>query len=551
MKKIALLLAVVMLVSLFAACGSSGDTGSSTPSNSGSSTPAAGGEDLANTLVFNLSADPKTVDPTLNSAVDGSHIINNTFEGLYRDRGNGSPEPAMAESVDISVDGTVYTFHLRDAKWSDGQPVTAGDFVFSWKRAVNPATASEYGFILSPVKNAGAIYAGELGVDELGVKAVDDKTLEVTLENPTGYFLDLTGFATLMPLREDIVGSDTEGTWAKDPAKAVSNGPFTVSEYVMNDRIVLTKNPEYWNAENVKLEKIIAKMIVEESTALTAYKTGELDLIDHVPAEEIPQLVASGDCEIYPRIGTSFYVVNTNFPELSDVRVRKALSLAIDRTALTEQVTRAGEMPAMGYVPYGFTDADGKDFRETAGNYYLSDTADIEQAKALLKEAGYPDGQGLPELEILYSTNESNKAIAEAIQSMWKEIGVNAKLTNQEWAVFQNTRMNLQYSGIARHGWSGDDLDPQTFLDMFETGNVQSGNGYSNEEYDQYLHTGMAATGKERFDAFYAAEKILMEDAYIIPLYFNVTPMMCSENLTGWYFAPTEKFWFGDAEITR
>ncbi|MDD2955163.1 MAG: peptide ABC transporter substrate-binding protein [Oscillospiraceae bacterium] len=550
MRKIALLLAMVMLVSVFAACGTT--TSSSTPAgDSSSSTPAVSGDDLANTLVYNLGADPKTIDPGLNSAVDGSHIINNTFEGLYRDRGNGAPEPAMAESVDISEDETVYTFHLRDAKWSDGKPVTAADFVFAWRRAVDPATASEYGYILAPIKNATAINNGEMAAEELGAVAVDEKTLEVTLENPTGYFLDLTGFATLMPLREDVVGSDVEGTWAKDPAKTVSNGPFVVSEYVMNDRLVLTKNPEYWNAENVKLEKIIAKMIAEESTALTAFRTGELDLIDHVPAEEIPQMVASGECEIYPRIGTSFYVLNTQTPALSDIRVRKALNLAVDRTALTEQITRAGETPAMGFVPYGFPDADGKDFRETAGNYYLSATADVEQAKALLAEAGYPDGEGLPELEILYNTTEVNKSIAEALQSMWEQIGVKAKLTNQEWAVFQNTRLNLQYNGISCHGWSGDYLDPQTFLDMFISGNVQSGNGYANPEYDAQMEIGMAASGKTRFDAFYAAEKILMEDAYVVPLYFNVTPMMCNENFTGWYFSPTEKFWFGDAEITR
>ena len=558
-KMLAFVLAATMMMGALAGCtsepadSSTGDsdnsTSQTTEEGSTEETPvedtAAGGK----VLNWNLGADPKTIDPGLNSAVDGSHVITNTFEGLYRNKGNGELEPAMAESYTVSDDGLVYTFTLRDAKWSDGEPVTANDFVFAWRRVVDPATASEYGYIMAPIKNATAITASEMAVEELGVKAIDDKTLEVTMEYPCGYFLDLTGFPTLMPLREDVVGDDTEGTWAKDPSKVVCNGPYKVTEYVMGDHLTLSKNENYWNAENVKIDTVNARMIVEESTSLAAFNAGELDFTTAIPRDEIPQMIASGEVELLPYISTTFYVINTQTEALSDVRVRKALSMAIDRTALCEQVTRAGEIPAAGIVPPGFTDADGNDFNETAGDYGVSPTADVEGAKALLAEAGYPNGEGLPELEIMYNTNENNKAIAEAVQAMWKEIGVNVVLNNQEWAVFQDTRMNLQYNGIARHAWTGDYQDPQTFLDMFMTGNVQSGNGYASDEYTELVEKGMAASGKERFDAFYAAEQVLMDDGYFIPLFYATQPVLASEDFTGWYLSSTGKLWLGDADI--
>ena len=567
-KSLALLLAMVLSLSVaFTGCGSApaeGSEGEQAPAEettTGSSeeapatTPSStsGGK----TLVWNLHTDSKTYDPGLNSAVDGSNVIAHTFEGLMRDKNDGNgQQPAMAAempTVEEKEDGTVvYTFKLRDAKWSDGQPVKAQDFVFAWQRVVDPMTASEYAYIMSPILNADAIMNGEKDKSELGVKAIDDKTLEVTLKQPCAYFMELCSFATLMPLREDIVGTDTEGAWAKDPAKAVSNGPFMLTEYVMSDHATLSKNPNYWNAENVKIDTIDVKMIVDEGTGLTAFKNGEVDISDQVPSEELQQLVASGECQIFPYISINFYVVNqqTKIEALQDVNVRKALSMAIDRKALVENVTRGGQKPAMGYVPYGFTDPDGNDFREKGGNYYMQETADVEAAKALLAEAGYPNGEGIPEIEIMYNTNDGLKAVAEAVQEMWKAIGVNSKLSNQEWAVFQDTRQNLTYEAVARHGWTGDYLDPQTFLDMFMTGNPQSGCGYTNPEFDKYMETALAASGKERYDAFYAAEEILMNDAYVIPLYFSTKPVIANNNkVSNWSINSLGVFWFGDADI--
>ncbi|SHH61026.1 peptide ABC transporter substrate-binding protein [Clostridium grantii] len=261
-------------------------------------------------LAWNLGSDPKTLDPQLNSASDGGDVLTNLYEGLMRDV-KGKIVPAMAESYEVSEDGLVYTFKLRDAKWSDGKAVTAGDFVFGWKRAMDPATASEYSFIMesASIKGAAEFIAGTGTADEVGVKALDDKTLEVTLTTPTEYFLGLTGFYTFMPVREDVV--DAEGIWAKDPAKAISNGPFKLAEYKSGDKIVLVKNENYWNADSVKLNTINASMIVEESTMLTAYQNNELDIIDTMPSAEIAKLQAEDPTfKVLPQIGTYYYMFN-------------------------------------------------------------------------------------------------------------------------------------------------------------------------------------------------------------------------------------------------
>jgi ABC-type oligopeptide transport system substrate-binding subunit len=266
------------------------------------------------TLQWNLGSEPKTLDPGLNSAVDGGHIINNTFEGLMRKDDEGI-KPAMAESYDVSEDGTVYTFHLRDAMWSDGQPVTAGDFEYAWKRALDPAVASEYGFQMFYIQGAQDYYEGNGSIDDVMVKALDDKTLEVTLAAPTPYFLDLTTFYTFMPVRQDVVEADPEG-WAINPETNIGNGPFKLADYKTGDRIVLVPNENYWKADETKLTEIDAMMIVDQSTALTAYEAGELDILDDMPTSEIPRLQAEDPTfQIMPYVGTYYYIFNVGINE--------------------------------------------------------------------------------------------------------------------------------------------------------------------------------------------------------------------------------------------
>lgn len=260
-------------------------------------------------LNWNLGADPKTVDPGLNSANDGGHVINNTFEGLMREI-NGELVPAMAESYEVSEDGMTYIFKLRDAKWSDGQPVTAGDFEYAWKRALSPEVASEYGFQMFYIKGAQDFYDGAGSIDDVAIEVIDDKTLKVELTGPTPYFLDLTSFYTYMPVRKDVVEQDPEG-WAKNPELTVSNGPFVLTEYKTGDKVVLEPNEYYWNRDMVKLDKIEGFMIVDESTQLTAFEAGELDIIDNIPNQEIPRLLAEDDrFEIKPLLGTYYYIFN-------------------------------------------------------------------------------------------------------------------------------------------------------------------------------------------------------------------------------------------------
>lgn len=260
-------------------------------------------------LDWNLGADPKTLDPGLNSAADGGHIINNTFEGLMR-KDNEGIKAGVAESYEVSEDGKTYTFHLRDSKWSDGQPVTAGDFEYAWKRALDPAVAAEYGFQMFYIEGAQNYYEGNGSIDDVKVKAIDDKTLEVTLAAPTPYFLDLTTFYTFMPVRQDVVEKNPEG-WSKDPSIAVYNGPFVITDYKTGDRIVMKPNANWWRADETKLDQINALMIVDQSTGLTAYEAGEIDILDDMPTAEIPRLIAEDPTfQIMPYVGTYYYIFN-------------------------------------------------------------------------------------------------------------------------------------------------------------------------------------------------------------------------------------------------
>lgn len=563
-KKLTLGLAMLMAASMaLTGCASESktDTAEPTTSTEAEGTDSEGTDEAEGTdseatgeqvLHFNLGADPLTLDPQLNSAVDGGHVINNAFEGLMREL-DGEIVPAMAEKVEVSEDNLVYTFTLRDAKWSDGKPVTANDFEFAWKRGADPATASEYMYIFDSANllNAGAIGRGEMSIDELGVKAIDEKTLQVTLSRPTDYFLEITSFASLMPVRSDVV--DNEGAWAKDPAKYIGNGPFKMKEYKMGDRIVFEKNDNYWNAAEVNLEEIVMYMIVDESTAHAKYNSNELHINELIPTNEIPTLIAEDPTfYITPQIGTYYFAYNMNNEALKDANVRKALSMAIDREQIVKNVTKGGQKVAYGYMPEGITDDEGNSFTETAGDYGVTPTGNVEAAKALLKEAGYEDGAALGEIEILYNTSEAHKSIAESIQEMLKQnLGVNIKLTNQEWAVFQETTNNNEFEGLARRGWLGDYNDPQTMLEIFESDNPQNIGRYASEAFDAEMDLSREAVGAERMDHLYKAHDILMDDMPIIPLYYYVSNMMVKDEVQDLEVTALNKFWFGDVEIVE
>ncbi|KRQ86152.1 Oligopeptide-binding protein OppA precursor [Caloramator mitchellensis] len=508
--KLLIVLAVVLAlgVSLFAGCAKGGGAGQ--------------------TIKYNLGAEPATIDPQLNSAVDGATVIVNTFDGLTRLDASDKPVAAMAEKWEVSADGLTYKFFLRkDAKWTDGQPVKAQDFVYAWQRAVDPATASEYAYQVWYVKNGQAISEGKMAVDQLGVKAIDDTTLEVTLEAPTAYFLSLTAFPTYMPVRKDVVEKDPQG-WATKPETYVSNGPFKLKEWRPKDAIVLEKNPNWYNADKVKFSTIEMKMIEDQTSSLAAFKSGQLDYIESPPSAEIPNLLASGDAKIFPYLGTYFYIFNLSpnaakvdpaaAKAISDVRVRKAFALAIDRKAIVENVTKGGQLTATSFVPNGIPDADGSDFKKK--DYYPAE-GNVEEAKKLLAEAGYPDGKGFPKITLMYNTSQGHQAIAMAMQDMLKKnLGVEVELANQEWKVFQKTRNDKNYI-FARHGWIADYVDPMTFLDMWITNGGQNNIGYSNPEYDKRIEAAKKeADPAKRMQLLHEAEDILMNDMPLIPIYY-------------------------------
>lgn len=541
-KLLALTLTAFMGFSVLAGCSGS------QPADGGD---AAGDSAEPKIVRHNLGADPQTIDPALNSAVDGAIFLVNVFEGLCKTDDKEKAVPGMAESWEVSEDGLTYTFMLRDAKWSDGEPVTANDFEYAWKRALDPVTAAEYAYQMYYLKGGEAFNSGEGSADEVGVKAIDEKTLEVTLESATPYFLELTAFPTYFPVRKDIVEADPEG-WALNMDTYISNGPFKAVEWSHNDVLRVVKNENYYNADKVMLDGIDFYMIVEESTAMSAYESGEVDYIENIPTDQIPTLQESNeDFEIQPYLGTYFYVFNTSKEPVNDPKVRQALTLAIDRQAIVDVVTKAGQKPASGFVPEGMTLSDGSSFRAAAGDFAIPPTANIEEAKKLLAEAGYPDGQGFPTIEVMYNTLEAHKAIAEAIQEMWKQnLGINVELRNEEWKVFQETRTQGDFI-IARHGWIGDYVDPMTFLDMWLSNSGNNNAQWKNDDYDQAIADSKKASGADRDALMMKAEKIMMDDWITMPIYYYTKPTLLQPYVKNVHFSPLGFVFYENADIQK
>ncbi|GEQ22177.1 peptide ABC transporter substrate-binding protein [Clostridium butyricum] len=542
-KKICSVVMAAMLgVSVLTGCGSS---------NSSSSTGASGQE-----MTFNLGADIKTLDPALNQAVDGGILLVNLFEGLYKLDENQKAIPGVAEKCDISEDGKVYTFHLRsDAKWTNGDPITAGDFEYAWKRVMNPETAAEYAYQMEYIKGAKEYTAGKGSADEVGVKAVDDKTLEVTLTAPCAYFLELTAFPCYFPVEKKTVEANEQ--WANSAATYVSNGPFKLTDYKIKDQVVLEKNENYYSNDTVKLDKINVKFVADETSAWASYKAGQFDMVYIVPQSEVQAAAKDGTAQIYPFLSNYYLSINMTDsmkeidPEaakaLSNPKVRQALNLAIDRDSLVENVTKGGQVGAHSFVPTGIKQQDGQDF---ASKKYFDAKGNVEEAKKLLAEAGYPDGQGFPSVTILYNPEKGHGTVMQAVQDMWKtNLGIDVQLQSQEWKVFIATRNQKDYE-IARDGWGADYVDPMTFLDMLQTTSGQNNSGYSNQEYDKIINEAKAEQdATKRFELFRQAEDILMEDMPVIPLYYDTQPMGVKNYIKDLNVSPLGFIYFDKAYI--
>ena len=478
-------------------------------------------------------AEPETMDPQKSTGVTEANIQYEMFEGLTTYTPDGQVTPGVAEKWEVSDDGKTYTFHLRDSKWSNGDPVTAADFVYSFQRLVDPAIAADYAPIADPILNAENIRKGEeKDLSKLGVKAVDDKTFQVTLEKAAPYFLGLIRHNTFLPVHKATVekfGQD----WTK-PGNTVGNGAFTMQEWTPQASITLVKNPNYYGAADVKLEKIVYYPTEDISEEFKRYRNGELQITYEVPSDQIGFIESNlkDEYEAKPYLGTYYYVVNTTRDNGAKKEVREALALAIDREAIADKVTQGSFLPAYSWVPPGTPEYTTQyvSFKDTP----MADR--VAKAKELLAGAGFTPENPL-KLEILYNTSENHKKIAIAIQDMWKQVGVDATLNNQEWQVYLDTRDNKAFD-VARAAWIGDYADPITFLDLFlSDAGVRNDAGYNNAEFDKLVKDSFTITDpKARMASLEKAEQIFLADLPIIPILHYKTKHMVSKKVAGWAY---------------
>ncbi len=477
-------------------------------------------------------AEPETLDLHKSTGVPEANIIYDLHEGLVVFSADGLPVPGVAESWDVSDDGMTYTFHLRaDAKWSNGAPVTAGDFVFSLRRAVDPATGSEYAPTLAPIMNAEDIIAGTTPPDQLGAAVVDSRTLKLTLKAPTPYFIGLMAHHISWPVHKATVQKFGD-EWTR-PGNSVTNGAYVISEWVPQSKIVAKKNPNFHDAANVTIDTIVYYPTEDIDEEFKRFRAGELDMTYTVPTDKVKWAAKNMPKEYRNSsyFGTYYYVVNlTREPLGTDVKLRRALALAIDRDKLVDKITQGGEQPAYAWVPPGVA---GYDYQQADFAAMTQAERDAE-AKKILAEAGYGPENPL-KVEVLHNTSERHRRIAIAIASMWKKtLGVDMTLTNQEWKVYMETRDAKQFQ-VVRAAWIGDYMDAVNFLDLFiSTAGVRNDPGYTNPKFDELMAAaGVNPDPAARADQLEEAERIFLADLPIIPIYHYRNTTMVSTKIQG------------------
>lgn len=482
-------------------------------------------------LRFALEQEPSTLDPAKSSTLPESDVELAIFEGLTRLNAKDLPEPAAAESWTVSDDGMTYTFRLREGlTWSDGKPLTAHDFEYAWKRVLNPTVAASNAYMLYVIKNGEAYNTEKATAADVGVTAIDDRTLVVQLEAPAAYFIGLTAFHAYYPVRQDIVEAHPD-TWATDAKTIVGNGPFILTKWQHNAELDFVKNETYWDAKAVRLKSMEWPVSESQSTRLTLVEGGAADMTTEPPVADQQRLTEAGLFKVKPSLGTYYYVYNVTAPPFDNPKVRRALSMVIDRKAIVDTIVHGGKIPAFAFVPPGLTnEATGQDFRHEGGNLV---SKNVEEAKALLAEAGYGPGHPVPPITILYNTNEMHKAIAEAIQAVWSnELGLDVSLQNQETKVFMANREAGHYQ-VARASWIGDYADPQTFFDVFS--DPANDAQYHSEAYNALMDRVHATTDVgERMALMHEAEKMMFDESLIIPIYFTTTPYVANEAIDGY-----------------
>jgi len=490
---------------------------------------------ITKTFHWGNGTEPQGIDPHIVTGVPEHHVLQSLCEGLTSSNPKGGESlPGAASSWTISEDGKIYTFYLQEnGKWSNGDPVTADDFVWSWKRILTASLGSQYPDMLYYVKNASEYHNQEIDDFNLvGVKAIDELTLEVELNNPTPFFLGLLSHYSTWPVHKNTVlrygaVDDRNGEWTR-PGNFVCNGPFNLKSWELNKKIIVEKNPLYWDSKTVDLNEIHYYPVQNVMTEDRMFRAGQLHNTSTLPSNKCPVYIEDGNpnLKIDPYMGTYFYRFNTLNPALQDVRVRKALAYAIDRKKITEKVTKCGQIPAYSFTPPG------------SNNYFPKTEIpyDVELAKNLLKEAGYDSGSEFPVLEILFNTNEDHRKIALAIQQMWQEnLGISVELVNQDWKVYLNREMIGDFQ-VSRAGWIGDYEDPNTFLDTLRPNRGNNKTGWENPVYDKLIKQANSTIDqKERYKLLNEAEQLLIDEMPIAPIYTYVRVYQLHEDVKGWY----------------
>lgn len=472
-------------------------------------------------LVIANSAEPSSLDLHVVTGQPELRVVGALFEGLVI-RGLEGPQvrPGVAHAWEASSDGKTYTFHLRPSRWSDGSPLTARDFVRSWRRFVDPLTASEYSSLLKIVRNGTPIREKKLPPDSLGVSAPDDSTFVVQLEFPVGFFLDLCAFEPFFPVPLDSISKYREA-WTQ-PGHLVGNGPFALKTWKHNVEITLDKNPWYWDSANVRQAKVIIKPVEDQMTGFNMFLSREVDWIYNVPPSKLESSKKMPEYFSQPMFGTYYYIVNCKNPGYDSRELRKALSYAIDREKIVTRVMKGIPTVATGFVP-------------PTSSYpgVTMQLFDPAKAKEFLAKSGYGPGKQPPDLQILYNTTDTHRDIAQVIQQMWKEtLGLNAELVNYEWKVYLENTKNLNYRSLARASWIGDFPDPISFLELYTSDNGNNRTGYRNPEYDKAIEASWTISDPAaRLAKLKEAETMLMEDMPVIPVYYYALTEMRAANV--------------------
>ncbi|MCG1028200.1 peptide ABC transporter substrate-binding protein [Virgibacillus halodenitrificans] len=531
MRKWLVVLMAILTVLMLAACTANEDAGEEKPKEDGNDAEATEEKsDDGKVLYMNNGSEPTSLNPPVGFDSVSWNVLNNLMEGLTRLGEDDQPQEAIAESWDISEDQKTYTFHIREnANWSNGDPVTAEDFVYAWKQLLNPETASPAAFLGYFIEGGEAYNNGEGSADDVGVKAVDEKTFEVTLNAPTGFFLHVISNPAFFPVNAKVAEENPE--WYAEADSFVSNGPFKLESWAHDSEMMMVKNDQYWDAETVKLDKVHWAMVNETNTEYQMFESGDLDMTS-IPSDMADQLIDGDNVVIEDQAGLYFYRFNVNEEPFQNEKIRKAFALAINQQDIVDFVTKNKEEPATGFVSPGFKDPSGKDFREVNGDLVKFDP---EKAKKLLeegmKEEGYDE---LPEVVLSYNTSEDHKAIAETMQSMYKDnLGVEVSLENTEWNVFLEDQKGLKHQ-LSRSSFLFDYGDPVNFLESFITDSTMNRTGWSNKEYDELIANAKSETDEaKRWEYMEKAEKLLAEKMPIFPIHYYNQVFIYSEDVSG------------------